>query len=171
MGRSVVVIYLALNTLVGPWLCCCSLATLASPSSASFGPADGRSSEKHSCCQDKGELSRSGDKRESDSSAPLQPHPCPCQKSHSEMTAVLPTSTLAEQASLQQGFHGWFLAAFSLSEAPAAGNRLIALFDGNALPFLTADDLLHSHAGGASGFPTSAIASNERQARSSRCAR
>jgi hypothetical protein len=140
MGRFVLAIYLSLHTIVGPWLCCCSLTTFASIPCAPTGPKADRPPKKHSCCQGKTETSRPVEGGESDS--PSQPRPCPCQKSHPEIASVLPSITVAEQVSLQQGFHGWFLAAFSCT---AAGTRPIALFDGNALPFWTADDLLRTH--------------------------
>ena len=143
MGRFVLAIYLSLHTIVGPWLCCCSLTIFASNSPTSAGPQAARPPQKHSCCQCEGEPTRPDDGGESDS--PSRPHSCPCQKSQSEIASALPSSTLAEQISLRQGFHEWLLAAFSVTAVPSADGRPIALYEGNALPFLTADDLLRLH--------------------------
>ena len=145
MARTVLAIYLALHTLIGPWLCCCSLTSFAVPSSAAAGSGAERLSKTHSCCQSKGELSQPGNKGESGTPTPSRPHPCPCQKNHADLASLLPTSTPAEEVLLQRGFHGWPMAVFSLGTIPAAGHGLIARFDGNALPFLTADDLLRMH--------------------------
>ena len=142
MGRFVLAIYLSLHTIVGPWLCCCSLTTFAANSSASFGPETRHSPKKHSCCQCEGEPSRPVEKGES--SPPSRPHSCPCQQSHSDIASALPSSTFAEQVSLQQGFHERLLAVFSHTTLPG-GSRRSAVYDGNALPFLTADDLLRTH--------------------------
>jgi hypothetical protein len=143
MGRFVLAIYLSLHTIVGPWLCCCSLATFASISCASAAPEADRPAEKRSCCHGKGEPTRPPEKGDSDT--PSKPHSCPCQQGHPEIASALPSDTLAEQVSLRQGFHGWFLAALCLTAAPAVHASLIALSNGNPLPFWTADDLLRTH--------------------------
>jgi hypothetical protein len=139
MGRIVLAIYLSLHTIVGPWLCCCSLVTFASFNPASAGPPAARPPQKHSCCRCEGEPGRPDDGGD-ESGSPSRPHSCPCQKSQAEIASVLPSSPIAEQDSLREGFHEWLLAA-----VPSAGSRLIARYDGNASPFLTADDLLRTH--------------------------
>src|SRR5438477_11637508 len=80
MVRVVLTGWLILHTVVGPWLCCCTLLrSLAKAASAPTFQAS-LAPEKHSCCHADPDAQSAAAKVESDAVSPSRHHPCPCRQ-------------------------------------------------------------------------------------------
>ena len=147
MVRVVLTGWLILHTVVGPWLCCCtllrSLATAASAPTfqASLAP------EKHSCCHADPDAHSAAPKGESDAVSPSRHHPCPCRQNLPDVfDKALPAPATAELSSPDHWLRSGSAALFVLVAQPDVVTT--SLFDssgGNLLPFLTTQELLRTH--------------------------
>jgi hypothetical protein len=145
MFRTGISIYLAIMTLAGPWLCCCSAAHLANPKpvapTASTG--SGADDELPACCrhrhaarpeQTPGDHPHRG--------GPAGPR-CPCGKDPNRTAPALDTESARQLRPTPAALSPTDVVALlpALHTAPAEGIAPVPR-ERRALPFLTADDLL-----------------------------
>jgi hypothetical protein len=147
MVRIAVVTYLMVAQAAGSLVCCCTVARqAASPVRLADVKAHQPPSADPPCCchKDKGEQRGIPD-------SPVKSNPggrgCPCQRGPAKNAAVLSldsgTGKPFQQRQLLQGAVD--VLAFGPPACPHASDaRLPAVCEANALPFLTADDILRA---------------------------
>jgi hypothetical protein len=148
MIRVGVSIYLMLTTLAGPWLCCCTTTRLLAPTTpAPLAERHLPTSPAHkSCCCRHQTTAPDSESGTSAPPAPSSPgRPCPCQQRQSNL-ASLPTSgaQLAQDLLSAHASQPLPVTAAALPSAGLPGADLCTLGTAHDLPFLTAQDVLHT---------------------------
>jgi hypothetical protein len=152
MVRIGLITYLMLATTAGPWVCCCTAGQVTNALASTLpGQGDVPSNpicHSSTCCHRNGTPATQQEPKKSDSERPQREGPsCPCQDYKPVLASLVspdqsngnqvPRQLSQQAVELVPAFLS-VLGLFSISNPEAIGGVPI-------LPFLTAQDLLHTH--------------------------
>ena len=144
MFRLVVIHQLVLSLLVGPMLCCCTTARLATDPAGSQTTYGGEKSQRKHCCGERQKSANGGQQTPADEK-PGDPAKCPCKDAAPTVAAV--PEVAAGSADLLTLLSA-AVATFDLPAAlagPVSAPRPAARFDRRSSSVSTADLLFAHH--------------------------
>jgi len=118
MVHAAITLWFAITTLLGPWVCCCSLANPAHPT-VTYGQTAPTSKPTKSCCHQEAPPSGENGKPE-----PGKPSKCPCEHPKPVVSLAATgtaTADLAAQLNLLDVLCVWLLASFTF-DSPAVAS-------------------------------------------------